>query len=433
MLTELQLYPGLRKAIDGLGFSQATDVQLATIPPALEGRDMLVCARTGTGKTLAYLLPLIQQLCANEDARSTGTLTLILLPTRELAQQVARETRTLISSTPLHCLLLTGGEGFRFQMAELRRNPEILIATPGRLLELMERQAVDLTNLKHLVLDEADRVLEMGFGKDVERIAEAANTSPQRQTLMLSATLGHAGIGSLKKALLHEPLVVNLVAEQQESIRHCIMLADDSHHKHQLLLWLLNHQEYQRCLVFANTRLATEQLFTLLRAQNLNAGVLHGEKQAEARKQIMTRFRHGGLKILVASDVAARGLDIADVEMVVNFNMPRKGDDYLHRVGRTGRAGRAGLAVSLIAPQEWDTMISIQRYLRIEFHELIEASLYGRFRGPKKVKSSGKTASAHKKKKGSKTDKKKPAAGARARTSTRKSLSGSETPRKKTS
>ena len=397
MFQQLDLYPGLIKTLEEQGLETATDVQAAAVPAALEGKDLLVGARTGTGKTLAYLVPMVHLLASNTLPRHPGTLALILVPTRELARQVAKQAEQLTTRTPLNTLLLTGGEPFKIQVAELRKAPEIVIATPGRLLELMDRDAVDLSALRMLVVDEADRVLEMGFGQDIETIAAAANSA--RQTLMLSATLGRTGLGALQKTLLRNPILVDLSAEQAQTIRHCIMLADDRSHKNDELVWLLRHQAFRRALVFTNTRENAERVFTLARAQGMEAGVLHGEKSHEARKSIMERFRHGRMSILIASDVAARGLDIPDVELVINMDFPRRGDDYTHRVGRTGRMGREGQAVSLVEPGDWNRMIDIQRYLKITFERLEVEELLGKFRGPKQTRKSGKTVGKKKRKK----------------------------------
>ena len=397
MFSDIELYPGLRSALERLGHHQPTDVQARAVPLALAGHDLQVCARTGTGKTLAYLVPLVQRLCEDTLPNRAGALALVLAPTRELARQVFKTCEALTASTPLNVMLVCGGESLRFQTAQLRKNPEVLVATPGRLLELMENRAADLSALRMLVLDEADRVLEMGFGEDVTRIAAACPEA--HQTLMLSATLTGRGIGTLTRDLLKNPLLLDMTAEQADTIEHCRLLSDDRHHRNQQLTWLLQHEVYERALVFANTRHATEQLFTLLRAQGLAVGVLHGDKDQQARKATLTRFRQGSIRVLVASDVAARGIDIPEVELVINFDLPRKGDDYRHRVGRTGRAGRQGLAVSLVEPGQWNLMIDLQRYLKLSFAELRIEALPGKFKGPKKTRGSGKTVGAKKKKK----------------------------------
>jgi ATP-dependent RNA helicase SrmB len=396
VFTDIELYPGLRKALDDQSLLSPTPVQAQAVPAALAGRDLLVSALTGTGKTLAYLIPIVQRLATEKPPKDAAVLGLILVPTRELARQVLKQAQLLTASTPLNTLLITGGESLNFQKAELRKNPEIVVATPGRLLEVLKQDSVALAGLRMLVLDEADRVLEMGFGEDVETIARAAN--PDRQTLMLSATLGRAGLRGLSRNLMKDPQVIHLGRDEQPAIDHRLMLADDRSHKNDLLVWLLKNETYQRALVFANTRDNAERIYTLVRAQGHEAGVLHGDKPHDMRKKILERFRQGASTVMVASDVAARGLDIPEVELVINYDMPRKGTDYTHRVGRTGRAGREGVAVSLVEPGEWNLMASIQRFLKLEFRRVEAEGLVGRFKGPKNLKSSGRAAGKKKNK-----------------------------------
>ena len=399
MFPDTPLYPGLQKALDDLGLTSPTEVQQRTFELALAGQDLLVSAPTGTGKTLAFLLPLIQKLCTTRADNQAGVLALILSPTRELARQLYKQCEALTGSTPVHAALLTGGEEFKFQAATLRKNPEIVVATTGRLVELLDKDLIDIAGLQALVLDEADRMLDMGFGPDVLRIAGAANAD--RQTLMFSATLGQ-GINDLGQSLLRAPQSIEVRTEEDAPalIDHRITLADDRSHKEKLLAWLLGNLPHQRALVFTNTRDNADRLGGLIRYHKHKAGVLHGEKQQSIRKNLLDQFRDGKLTVLVASDVAARGLDIRDVDLVINFDFPRRGDDYTHRVGRTGRAGARGTAVSLVSPQEWDLMVNIQRYLKLTFKRLPVKALQGKFTGPKKVKKSGKSVGSKKKKTG---------------------------------
>ena len=402
MISELSLYPGLQKALDDLSLTEPTAVQAAAIPLALAGHDLLVSAQTGSGKTFAFLIPMIQRLATEQADADAGTLALILTPTRELARQVFKQCQALVASTPVNAALMTGGEDFKFQAAALRKNPEVVVATTGRLVELLERGAIDLKKVKMLVLDEADRMLDMGFSEDVLRIA--GECPAQRQTWMFSATLGHTGLDHIGQQLLREPQTVDLApaAEQAQNISHRIVLADDRSHKEKLLAWVLANVPFQRAMVFTNTRDNADRLGGLIRYHKHKAGVLHGEKEHSIRKNLIDQFANGKLNVLVASDVAARGLDISAVDLVINFDMPRRGDDYTHRVGRTGRAGNTGTAISLISPQEWDLMISIQRYLKLQFERMAIKELAGSFKGPKKVKSSGKSVGNKKKKAGKK-------------------------------
>ena len=407
MLESLELDRQLQLGLDALGFSQATEVQEAVIPQALEGADLRVSAETGSGKTLAYLIPLAQTLLATPPARDAGTLALVLVPTRELARQVLKHCRALLAKSPLDAQALTGGADFKYQKAVLRKNPEILIATPGRLLEHCQKGSADLSALRVLVLDEADRMLDMGFRDDVMDIA--GYCAPDRQVLMLSATLKHKGLGGVARELLNSPqtIAIGEVRQPHSSIYHQRILADSQEHKDKLLLALLQQGGFQRALVFANKRVTATRLAGLLSHHDLRCASLQGEMSTEERKLVMAQFNDGKLDVLCASDVAARGLDIRDIDLVVNYDMPHSGDDYLHRTGRTGRAGAQGLAVSLVTASEWNLMVSIQRYLKLEFEVRSVPGLKARYNGPKKMKSSGKAAGKKKKRNKSPADKSK--------------------------
>jgi superfamily II DNA/RNA helicase len=411
MFEHLNLDRSLQLGLDALAFTEPTDVQEAMIPLALTGKDLRVSAETGSGKTLAYIVPVAQRILAETPARDGGTLGLILVPTRELARQVLKHCRQLLAKSPLDAQAITGGADFKYQKSLLRKNPESLIATPGRRLEHCEKGSADLRSLQTLVLDEADRMLDMGFREDVLKIA--GYCSPQRQVLMLSATLQHKGLGGVARELLNDPqeVAIGQVRQPHSNIYHQRILADSQEHKDKLLIALLRAGGYKRALVFANKRIGAKRLAGLLDYHKLRSDCLHGEMSTEDRKQVMTRFNDDKLDVLCASDVAARGLDVKDIDLVVNYDLPHSGDDYLHRTGRTGRAGANGLAVSLVSAPEWNLMISIQRYLSLEFEQRKLPGLKARYSGPKKTKSSGKAAgkTAGKKKKNAKasTDKSK--------------------------
>lgn len=398
MFGSFVLHERLHKALEALSFQQPTDVQQATMTPALEGQDLYVIARTGSGKTAAYLLPLLQRLLLDE-RRVLAPRVLILAPTRELAAQIVADATALARFTFLRSELVCGGEDFKVQAARLRKNPDLIVATPGRAVEQLTAGNLDLSEVMALVYDEADRMLDMGFSEDVEKLAAAC--PPGRQTLMFSATSGHAGLQRVARALMREPqwLALSDVREDTPQIRQQVIAADDRGHKERLLKWLLEHDCQGKAMVFTNTREAAERLGGVLRAAGLRAYTLHGERDQKERKAVMAHFRDGGKAVLVATDVAARGLDIEAVDMVVNFDMPRSGDDYLHRVGRTGRAGAEGLAVSLLLSTEWGLMSSIERYLRRQFERRLIKELAGNFTGPKKLKASGKPVGSKKKKK----------------------------------
>jgi superfamily II DNA/RNA helicase len=390
MLESLELHRELRLGLQALGYTAATEVQAAVLPAALAGQDLQVSAETGSGKTLAYLLPLAQSLLDAGPDSSPGTQGLVLVPTRELARQVLKYSRALLTKSRLRVQAITGGADFKYQKALLRKDPEILIATPGRLLEHCRKGSADLRALRVLVLDEADRMLDMGFRDDVLGIIE--HGPADRQVIMLSASLQHAALGQIAGDVLRSPRVVSVGAVRQphSSIFHQCILADSAQHKDRLLAALLAESTFQKALVFANKRTTAARLAAWLTHRGLRAACLQGDMSTEERKHVVTRFHDGRIDILCASDVAARGLDIPGIDLVVNYDMPRSGSDYLHRTGRTGRAGASGLAVSLVSAPEWNLMISIQRYLNLEFERRSLPGLKARYHGPKRQKSSGK-------------------------------------------
>jgi superfamily II DNA/RNA helicase len=406
----LELDRRLRLGLEALAFAEPTPVQQQVVPAALTGANLKISAETGSGKTLAYLLPLAQRILPTADAAAPGVLALVLVPTRELARQVVKQARQLLAKSPLQVHALTGGADFKYQRSLLRRNPEIVVATPGRLLEHCQRGSADLSSLQVLVLDEADRMLDMGFRDDVLGIGDFC--PPDRQVLMLSATLKHRGLGKITDPLMgeHRTISIGQVREPHSSIRHQVILADGQAHKDRLLSALLRQVTWRRALVFANRRGTAERLAQSLAQDGLRCGCLHGELSTEERKRVMTQFSDGKVGILCASDVAARGLDVAGIDIVVNYDMPRSGDDYLHRTGRAGRAGATGVAVSLVGAAEWNLMISIQRYLKLEFERLALPGLKARYAGPKRTKGSGKAVGSKKKRTGSRAtgEKKRP-------------------------
>jgi ATP-dependent RNA helicase SrmB len=394
---ELQLDRHLRLGIDALALTAATEVQKLAVPAALQGSDLLVSAETGSGKTLAYLIPLAQKILAAPATRQPGTLAVILVPTRELARQVLKQCRQLLVMSPLKAQAITGGADFKYQKAQLRKDPEIVVATPGRLLEHCQKRSVDLSALQTLVLDEADRMLDMGFRDDVVKVAGFCPVG--KQVLLLSATLSHRGVGAIAATLLRSPqtIAVGQVRQPHSSIAHQLILADSREHKDKLLAALLQHGGFHRALVFGNKRDTAVRLADLLRHQGLRCASLHGEMSTEERKHVMHQFHDGKVHILCASDLAARGIDVAGIDLVVNYDIPYSGDNYLHRTGRTGRAGARGLAVSLASAAEWNLMVSIERYLSLRFERRTLPGLKAKYNGPKKLKSSGKAAGTKKK------------------------------------
>jgi len=388
----------LLRGVAKAGFQEPTPVQAAVIPAALAGRDLMAAAATGSGKTAAFLLPIMQQLLDSPAPRA-GTRGLVLVPTRELANQVLQHFLAVGSYSRLTAAVIVGGDPRNHQVSALRRNPEILIATPGRLKEHLETGEADLTDLAFLVLDEADRMLDMGLVEDVFAILQYAPAA--RQSMLFSATLHRRGVTELAEHLLDDPISITVDHHRtaHPDIDHRVILADDPAHKAKLLHRLLDTTEYERALVFTNTRAGAEQAAARLADLGLRCAVLHGELDQRERKRVMGLFRDGTVPVLVASDVAARGLDVPGVELVVNLDVPRSGDDYLHRSGRTGRAGRRGLTITLVGAPEWNRMAGVERYLGLSVEHVVLDGLQASFKGaPKRRKPSQQVANAKKRK-----------------------------------
>ena len=391
------IHQHLLRALEKLGINQPTPVQTQAIPLILRQKDLLVSAETGSGKTIAFLLPTFQRLLDNPDTRM-GTRTLILVPTRELARQIFDQCMAIGSYTQFRFGVIIGGESFQKQTILLRKNPEFIIATPGRMVDHLARGTLFLSDLEMLILDEADRMLDMGFSEDVLKIADQCNR--QRQTLLFSATLNHKDIKGIASKVLNDPEVISLntVKDKHRNIEQQVVLADNNGHKAQILNWLLDHESYSKSLIFTNKKTETERLASALLEGGQRVGVLHGDMGQKQRNLVMERFHRGQVKALVATDVAARGIDVQGIDLVVNFDMPRTGKDYVHRIGRTGRAGKKGVAISLISHPEWNLMAGIERYLQQQFKRRTIKSLEGQYTGPKKLKSSGKRVGPKKKK-----------------------------------
>ncbi len=391
------LHKTLLKALDELSLVEPTAVQEEVIPAALWGRDLRVNAETGSGKTLAFLAPAVHRSLTKKN-EGTGTRILVLVPTRELAQQVFANCQGLIKYTNLTATIVCGGDNFGLQMEQLEKRPDIIIATPGRLVKHVKLDTTDFSSLDVLVLDEADRMLDLGFSRDMQVVIRQCN--PDRQTMLFSATLGQKGLRGLVEDVMSDPETITLSTAQDphSTIQQQIVLADDDEHKHQLLQWLLQNESYEKALVFTNSRRQADHVRGLLVQHELRVGVIHGDIDQEKRNHVMGLVREGSIDILVATEVAARGLDIEGIDLVINFDMARRGDNYVHRIGRTGRAGKKGLAISLVSAPEWNLMASVERYLKLKFERRGIKALKGTYSGPKKLKKSGKAAGSKKKK-----------------------------------
>ena len=352
--------PRLQINLAQQGFEQATDAQCHALPVALAGKDLLMSADTGSGKTLAYVIPALNKIL-NTKAVGFSTRCLILVPTRELAHQVFSLTNKLIKGTKVKAALILGGEDYHYQQALLRKNPDLVIATPGRFMEHQRKNQTDTKHLELLVIDEADRMLELGFCEDVEAIAEACN--PNRQTLFYSATLHRPKVQEMAEVLLKNPVDIRLndATQVQENIKQIVVVCDDIEHKKRVLAWLLAHEPAKKHLIFCNSRKLSEDLANFLKSHSVNAVALHGELPQDLRNDITRQYRQHSFNTLVATEVAARGLDIDGVELVINFDMARNLDDYLHRTGRTGRAGAEGTAINLVNISERGLLLSVEK------------------------------------------------------------------------
>jgi superfamily II DNA/RNA helicase len=357
---ELHLDSLLLRAIEASGFRLPTEVQCQVIPLALEGRDVMASAQTGTGKTAAFVLPALQRLLTPSKARGRGPRLLVLTPTRELANQINESIRQLGRFTRRSFGTIVGGVAYPPQQQLLGRLLDVLVATPGRLLDHMERGRVDFSRLEVLVLDEADRMLDMGFIEDVERIAAA--TPAGRQSLLFGATL-EGDILRVAKRLLQDPVRVQIasIKERHRLIEQRVHRFDDTKHKHALLDHLLQDTKVYQAIIFTATKRGAENLAGTLEADGHAAAALHGDMRQSARNRTVERLRRGKLRVLVATDVAARGLDIKDISHVINFDLPVVAQDYIHRIGRTGRAGVSGTAISLVGPGDGIKLGRIER------------------------------------------------------------------------
>ncbi|HEG0620150.1 TPA: ATP-dependent RNA helicase SrmB [Yersinia enterocolitica] len=362
--SELDLDERLIDALRDKGYERPTAIQAAAIPPAMDGRDVLGSAPTGTGKTAAFLLPALQHLLDFPRKKSGPPRILILTPTRELAMQVADQARELAKHTQLDIATITGGVAYMNHAEVFSENQDIVVATTGRLLQYIKEENFDCRAVETLILDEADRMLDMGFAQDIETIS--AETRWRRQTLLFSATLEGEAIREFAERILTEPVELEADPSRRErkKIQQWYYRADNIEHKTALLVHLLKQPEVQKSIIFVRTREKVHQLVSWLREAGINAWFLEGEMVQAKRTEAVIRLSDGRVNVLVATDVASRGLDIDDISHVFNFDLPLTADVYLHRIGRTGRAGRKGVAISLVEAHDHLLLGRIGRYLK---------------------------------------------------------------------
>ena len=411
----LGLHVNLIRALTDSGYTKPTSVQEQAIPAAIEGRDLMVSSQTGSGKTAAFMLPALHKLISAEvvsydssktpnqerqSARSRGDRPrfvaakpkmLVLTPTRELALQVTTATDKYSAySRRIKAVSILGGMPYPKQMQLLSRNPEILVATPGRLIDHMESGKIDFSELQMLVLDEADRMLDMGFIDDIEKIVAA--TPPTRQTMLFSATLDGV-VGNMAKRITTEPLIVQIAgsASKHENIQQKVHFVDDLSHKNRMLDHLLRDVSVDQAVVFTATKRDADTIADRLNIAGFAAAALHGDMHQGARNRTLDGLRRGQIRVLVATDVAARGIDVPGITHVFNYDLPKFPEDYVHRIGRTGRAGRKGLAISLVNHAEGMHVKRIERFTK----QLIPVDVIEGFE-PKKTAAPSRSSTARK-------------------------------------
>ena len=367
--SELGLIPELLRAVAEQGYSEATPVQQKAIPSILLGRDVMAAAQTGTGKTAGFVLPMLQRLAGHANTSVSPARhpvrVLILAPTRELAAQVEESVRIYGKYVPLRSAAIYGGVPMDPQIAQLRQGVEILVATPGRLLDHVQSKTVMFHAVEFLVLDEADRMLDMGFLPDIKRIL--ALLPPRRQNLLFSATYSEE-IRGLAKQLLNEPVSIEVAPRNSvtDTVTHTIY-ETPSLAKRDVLVSLIRSRDMRQVLVFCNTKIGANRLAYKLQKDGIEAAAIHSDRTQGERMQALAEFKEGKGRILVATDIAARGLDIEELPYVVNYDVPLNPEDYVHRIGRTGRAGSSGEAISLLAPEDREKLGAIERLIKRKF------------------------------------------------------------------
>jgi superfamily II DNA/RNA helicase len=374
--SELQLSEPILKAVKLCGYAAPTPIQKQAIPKAMAGHDLIATAQTGTGKTAAFVLPALMRLSVPSKAtgRSKGPRVLVLTPTRELANQVTDAVRIYGKFMRIRSGAILGGMPYFEQQRLLSQPVDLIVATPGRLMDHMERGRIDFSRLEILILDEADRMLDMGFSEAVDTIAAA--TPQDRQTLMFTATMDNA-MAKLAQRLLKNPVRVEIAGKKTtlDAIEQRLHAADDMQHKNRLLKHLISDSGMTRAIIFSGTKRNADQLARELAAQGHASAALHGDMNQNARNRTIMNMRRGKIRLLVATDVAARGLDVTGITHVINYDLPKNAEDYVHRIGRTGRAGAAGIAISFASGKEVDFLRSIERYIGQSIPQTVIAGL----------------------------------------------------------
>lgn len=366
---DLNLDKNILSAVSSEGYESPTPIQAQAIPFALDGRDIMASAQTGSGKTAAFLLPTLQKLTKRSEKPGKGPRALVLTPTRELAAQVEKNALAYAKNMRwFRTVSIVGGASFGYQTRALSKPVDLIVATPGRLMDLMQSGKVDFDRLEVLILDEADRMLDMGFIDDIETIVEA--TPSDRQTLLFSATWDGA-VGKLARKLTKDPETIEVErVDDQGKIEEQLLYCDDMRHKNRLLDHILRDANIDQCVIFTSTKAMTEVIADELYEKGFAANCLHGDMPQGWRNRTLMDLRKGRCKILVATDVAARGIDVPTITHVINYDLPKQAEDYVHRIGRTGRAGRTGIAITFAEVNEYVKVHKIEKYIGRKLPEL---------------------------------------------------------------
>ena len=359
---ELNLTPAILKAIEACGYTTPTPIQEKSIPLALAGHDLIGSAQTGTGKTASFVLPALQRLSVPAVSKGRGPRILVLTPTRELANQVTDAVKTYGRFCKVRSGAILGGMSYRDQLKLLSQPIDFIVATPGRLVDHLENRRIDFSRVEMLILDEADRMLDMGFSEDMDKIAAA--TPAGRQTMMFTATMDDTA-AKLAGRMLRDPQRVEVAGSKVtlDAIEQRLHVADDIRHKGRLLSHLLTDTEMSQAIIFSATKRDADALAEDLYNQGHSVAALHGDMSQRERNRTITDMKRGRVKLLVATDVAARGLDVNGISHVINFDLPRFAEDYVHRIGRTGRAGATGTAISFVSGNELNYLTRIEKYI----------------------------------------------------------------------
>lgn len=403
---DLNLDKNILSAVSSEGYESPTPIQAQAIPSALDGRDIMASAQTGSGKTAAFLLPTLQRLTKRSEKPGKGPRALVLTPTRELAAQVEKNALAYAKNMRwFRTVSIVGGASFGYQTRAMSKPVDLIVATPGRLMDLMQSGKVDFARLEVLILDEADRMLDMGFIDDIETIVEA--TPSDRQTLLFSATWDGA-VGKLARKLTKDPEVIEVErVDDQGKIEEQLLYCDDMRHKNRLLDHILRDADIDQCVIFTSTKAMTEVIADELYEKGFAANCLHGDMPQGWRNRTLMDLRKGRCKILVATDVAARGIDVPTITHVINYDLPKQAEDYVHRIGRTGRAGRTGIAITFAEVNEYVKVHKIEKYIGRKLPELtIEGMEPTRKRKPAGGKPKGKGGWSERKSGGWRGDKK---------------------------